>query len=186
MLVKSNQLTKHITDLEETFNMLRKHQMNLNPTKCVFGVSSVKFLGFLVSHRGIEANPEKVKAVLEMQPPRTTKQLQQLTERIVTLNRFISRSTDKCLPFFKILRKAFMWSEECEEAFAKLKEYLMNPPLLSRPSEGEISSDRKAGFCPRCLSSKIKALFPSSCDPCTFRVPFERNLAEARSLGAVS
>jgi hypothetical protein len=112
--------------------------MKLNPTKCVFGVSSGKFLGFSVSHRGIEANPKKVKAVLEMQPSRTIKQLQQLTGRIAALNRFISRSTNKCLPFFKILRKAFMWSEECEEVFAKLKEYLMNPPLLSRPSEGEI------------------------------------------------
>jgi hypothetical protein len=138
MLVKSIQATEHIADLEETFHTLRKHQMKLNPTKCAFGVSSGKFLGFLVSHRGIEANPEKVKAILEMQPPRTTKQLQQLTGRIAELNRFISRSTDKCLPFFKILRKAFIWSEECEEAFAKLKEYLMKPPLLSRPLEGEI------------------------------------------------
>jgi hypothetical protein len=138
MLVRSIQATEHIADLEETFHTLRKHQMKLNPTKCAFGVSSGKFLGFLVSHRGIEANPEKVKAVLEMQHPRTTKQLQQLTGRITALNRFISRSTNKCLPFFKILRKAFIWSKECEEAFDKLKEYLMNPPLLSRPSEGEI------------------------------------------------
>jgi hypothetical protein len=91
--------------------------MKLNPTKCAFGVSSGKFLGFMVSQRGIEVNPEKVKAVLDMQAPRTTKQLQQLTGRIAALNRFISRSIDKCLPFFKILRKAFTWSEECEEAF---------------------------------------------------------------------
>ncbi|XP_062151978.1 uncharacterized protein LOC133860372 [Alnus glutinosa] len=88
--------------------------------------------------RDIEANPEKVKAVLEMEAPRTTKQLQRLTGKIAALNRFISRSTDKCLPFFKILRKAITWSEECEEAFRKLKEYLTNPPLLSRPTEGEI------------------------------------------------
>jgi len=66
------------------------------------------------------------------------KQLQQLIERIAALNRFISRSTDKCLPFFKILRNAFTWSNECKEAFGKLKEYLMNPPLLSRPAKGEI------------------------------------------------
>jgi hypothetical protein len=112
--------------------------MKLNPTKCAFGVSSGKFLGFMVSQRGIEVNPEKVKAVLDMQAPRTTKQLQQLTGRIAALNRFISRSIDKCLPFFKILRKAFTWSEECEEAFWKLKEYLMNTLLLSRPTEGEI------------------------------------------------
>jgi len=114
------------------------HKMKINPTKCAFGVSSGKFLGFMVSQRGIEANPEKVSAVLGMQSPWTTKQMQQLTGRISALNRFISRSTDKCLPFFKILRKTFEWSSECEEAFRKLKEYLTNPPLLSRPGEGEI------------------------------------------------
>jgi hypothetical protein len=86
----------------------------------------------MVSQRGKEANPEKVRTVLEIQPPRMIEQLQQLTGRISALNWFISQSTDKCLPFFKILRKAFSWSEECEEAFNKLKEYLMNPPLLSR------------------------------------------------------
>jgi len=112
--------------------------MKLNPAKCAFGVSSGKFLGFMVSSRGIEANPKKVRAVLEMQAPRTTKQLQQLTGRIAALNRFISRSTDKCLPFFKILRKAFVWNDECEVAFGHLKEYLANPPLLSSPEEGEI------------------------------------------------
>jgi hypothetical protein len=138
MWVKSIQATKHIEDLRETFQTLRKYQMKLNPMKCAFGVSSGKFFRFMVSQRGIEVNPEKVKAVLDMQAPRTTKQLQQLTGRIAALNRFISRSTDKCLPLFKILRKAFTWSDECEEAFRKLKEYLMSPPLLSRPKEGEI------------------------------------------------
>jgi hypothetical protein len=112
--------------------------MKLNPAKSAFGVSSGKFLGFMVSQRGIEANPEKVSVVLGMQSPQTNKQLQQLTGRITALNRFISRSTDKCLPFFKILKKAFEWNSECEEAFWKLKEYLTNPPLLSRPDEGEI------------------------------------------------
>jgi hypothetical protein len=138
LLVKSIRATKHIEDLRETFRTLRKYNMKLNPMKCAFGVPSSKFLGFMVSQRGIEVNPEKVRAVLEMEAPRTTKQLQRLTGRIAALNRFISRSTDKCLPFFKILRKAFMWSEECEEAFGKLKEYLTKPPLLSRPTEGEI------------------------------------------------
>jgi hypothetical protein len=85
--------------------------MKLNLAKCVFGVSSGKFLGFMVSQRGIEANPHKIKAVLEMQPPRTIKELLQLTGRIAALNQFIFRSTDKCLPFFRILRKAFTWSD---------------------------------------------------------------------------
>jgi len=138
MPVKSIRATKHIEDLRETFQTLKKYKMKLNPMKCAFRVSLGKFLGFMVSQRGIKANPEKVKAVLEMDAPRTMKQLQRLTGRIAALNRFISRSTDKCLPFFKILRKVFTWSEECEEAFEKLKEYLMNPPLLRRPTEGEI------------------------------------------------
>jgi hypothetical protein len=73
-----------------------------------------------------------------MPSPRTTKQLQQLTGRLAALNRFVSRSSDKCLPFFKVLKKAFNWTEECERAFAELKTYLTNPPLLSRPVEGEI------------------------------------------------
>jgi hypothetical protein len=127
MLVKSIQAAEHVADLKETFNTLRKHEMKLNPTKCAFGVSSGKFFGFLVSHRG---KSRESKVVLEMQPPKTTKQFQQLTGRIAALNRFISQSINKCLPFFKILRKAFTWSEKCEEAFGKLKEYLMNPLLF--------------------------------------------------------
>jgi hypothetical protein len=90
MLVKSRKAISHLADLEETFNTLRRYQMKLNPAKCAFGVSSGKFLGFMVSSRGIEANLEKIWAVLEMHAPRTTKQLQQLTGRIAALNRFIS------------------------------------------------------------------------------------------------
>jgi hypothetical protein len=131
MLVKST--LSHIMDLRETFKILRDNKIKLNPAKCAFGVSSGKFLVFMVSQRGIEANPEKVKAVLEMQMPWTINQLQQLTEKIAALNRFISRSIDKCLPFFKILRKSFPWSDKCESLFVKLKEYLANPSLLSRP-----------------------------------------------------
>jgi hypothetical protein len=127
MLVKSLKSEDHLSDLEETFDVLRRYRMKLNPAKCAFGVSSGKFLGFMVSHRGIEANPEKIKAVLEMESPQNTKQLQRLTGRIAALNRFISRSTDKCLPFFKILKKAFVWGEECEEAFQQLKNYLVSP-----------------------------------------------------------
>jgi hypothetical protein len=138
MLVKSLQAPDHVADLRETFGTLRRYKMKLNPSKCPFGVSFEQFLGFMVSQRGIEANLEKLQAVLEMKPPRTTKQLQQLTGQIAALNRFISQSTDKCLPFFKILKNAFAWDTKCEEALLKLKEYLMNPPLLSQPLEGEI------------------------------------------------
>jgi hypothetical protein len=78
MLVKSKEEDSHLDDLGETFKTLRKYQMKLNPSKCTFGVYSSKFLGFMISQRGIEANPDKIKAILEMQPPKTTKEIQRL------------------------------------------------------------------------------------------------------------
>ena len=87
--------------------------MKLNPGKCTFGVSSGKFLGFMVSHRGIKANPDKIQAKLDMKPSRSIKEVQFLTGRVAALNRFVSKATDKCLPFFKVLKKAFEWTDEC-------------------------------------------------------------------------
>ena len=86
--------------------------MRLNPAKCVFRVSSGRFLGFMVSQRGIEANSKKVKAILDMTSLRSVKEVQRLMGRVAALNRFISRATDKCLPFFKTLKQAFQWMEE--------------------------------------------------------------------------
>jgi hypothetical protein len=138
MLVKSKIASYHVRDLEETFRTLRHYSMKLNPAKCAFGVSAGKFLRFIVSQRGIEANPEKIHAIIDMQSPTNTKQLQQLMGRVATLNKFVSRATDKCLPFFKIMRKAFLWGEDCDRAFEQLKDYLVKPPLLSRPREVEL------------------------------------------------
>ena len=137
MLVKSKEEENHLDDLRETFNTLRQYNMKLNPFKCAFGVSSGKFLKFMVSQRGIEANPEKVKAILEMSSSKTVKEVQSLIGRVAALNRFISKATDKCLPFFKTLKQAFVWTEECETTFQELKRYLSNPPLLSPSKEGE-------------------------------------------------
>ena len=137
MLVKSREENDHLDDLRETFETLRKYQMKLNPSKCAFGVYSGKFLGFMVSQRGIEANSDKIKAILEMQPPKTTKEIQRLMGRVAAQNRFMSRATDKCLPFFKTLKKAFVWMDECQQAFEELKRYLTEPPLLSPSKQGE-------------------------------------------------
>ena len=137
MLVKSKEELAHLDNLKETFATLKTHQMRLNPSKCVVGVVSGKFLGFMVSQRGIEANPEKVRAIIDMTSPRTIKEVQKLTRRIAALNRFVSRATDKCLPFFKTLKQAFAWTDECEAAFQELKRYLSSPPLLSPSKEGE-------------------------------------------------
>ena len=107
MLVKSKEELVHLDDLKETFATLRQYQMKLNPSKCAFGVASEKFLGFMVSQRGIKANPEKVQAILDMASPKTVKEVQKLTGRIAALNRFVSKETDRCLPFFKTLKQAF-------------------------------------------------------------------------------
>ena len=131
MLIKSREELTHLDDLKETFTTLKQYQMKLNPAKCVFGVSSGKFLGFMMSQRGIEANSEKVQAIINMTLPKIVKEVQKLTGRIAALNRFVSRATDKCLSFFKTLKQAFAWTNECETAFQELKRYLSNPPLLS-------------------------------------------------------
>ena len=87
--------------------------MKLNLSKCTFGVTVGKFLGFMVSQRGIEVNPEKIRAIMEMAPPTSIKEVQSLNGKVAALNRFISRVTDKCLPFFYTLKKSFEWTAEC-------------------------------------------------------------------------
>ena len=99
--------------------------MKLNPSKCTFGVSARKFLGFMVTQKGIEVNPDQIKAVMEV-PPRNKKELWRLTGKLVALGRFIALFTDKLLPFFLMLRKADTtgWMDNCQSAFEKIKHYL--------------------------------------------------------------
>ena len=138
MLVKSTKADLHIAHLFEAFQILRNYNMKLNPAKCAFGVSAGKFLGFIVNHRGIEANPDKIKALLDMPLPSGIKEVQRLTGRIAALSRFVSRASNKCQPFFQVLKKAFQWDTKCEEAFSALKTYLSSPPILVSPTEGEL------------------------------------------------
>ncbi|XP_074373631.1 uncharacterized protein LOC141713979 [Apium graveolens] len=140
MLVKSKVAGDHIKHLMEMFDILRRFRMKLNPQKCVFGMESGKFLGFIVNHRGIEANPTKIKALMDMKSPTNVKQVQSLTGRIAALNRFVSKSSDRCKEFFKAIKldgKDFVWTPECEDAFKRIKEQLGNPPILSKPLDGE-------------------------------------------------
>ena len=138
MLVKSTTTELHIAHLSKAFQILRKYNMKLNPAKCAFGVSVGKFLGFIVNNRGIEANLDKIKAVLDMPSPSGIKEVQCLTGRIAALSRFVSRASDKCQPFFQVSKKAFQWDTKCEEAFSALKAYLSSPPVLVSPNEGEL------------------------------------------------
>jgi ribonuclease HI len=136
IVVKTREGHTFIEDLEETFANLRKVNIKLNPAKCAFGVSSGKLLGFLVSHRGIEANPDKVKAIKEMRPQRNLKEIQCLAGCMAALGRFIARSGEKALPLFKLMKRTrqFEWTPEADKAFAKLKRYLMSPPIMVAPT----------------------------------------------------
>ncbi|KAJ9555097.1 hypothetical protein OSB04_009711 [Centaurea solstitialis] len=139
MLVKSERSIDHVAHLKQSFDILRQYKMKLNPTKCSFGVRAGKFLGYLVTQRGIEASPEQVKAIVEIQSPRNVKEVQKLTGRVTALTRFISRSSDKCHLFYNVLRKnqGFLWTDEHEKALQELKQYMTSPPLLTKPVEGE-------------------------------------------------
>ncbi|CAL2239709.1 unnamed protein product [Prunus armeniaca] len=141
MLVKSRTAGGHLENLALMFGILKDYRMRLNPTKCAFGVSSGKFLRFMISQRGIEANPEKIKAIIDMETPKTQKDIQSLTGRVAALTRFISKATDKCVPFFKALKGGkhhIAWTPECDQAFQNLKNYMSQAPLLSKPLPGEV------------------------------------------------
>ncbi|KAL0404565.1 UNVERIFIED_CONTAM: Polyprotein P3 [Sesamum radiatum] len=140
MLVKSKKAEDHTKDLEEIFSVLRKYKLKLNPAKCAFGVQGGRFLGSMVTQRGIEANPLKIKAIIDMKAPTYINEVQRLTGRIAALSRFISKSAEKSLPFFKTLRKAktFEWGTPCQLTFEELKAYLSRLPLQVKPSLGDI------------------------------------------------
>jgi hypothetical protein len=137
VIVKSTKQENHIANLQETFANFRKASLKLNPEKCVFGVKG-KFLGCLVSTKGVEANPSKIEAILRMEPPRTRKGAQRLTGGLASLNRFISRSTETNLPFFEVLKSAevFQWGPIEQKAFEELKQYLIQLTTLTPPSSG--------------------------------------------------
>ena len=133
-------VSEHLEDLQVVFEILRSYKLRLNASKCSFGVGSSKFLGYMVTHRGIEVNPDQIKAINNMRTPRNPKEVQKLTGMVVALNRFISRSADRCRPFFLLINKwkNFEWTKECAEAFQQLKDYLARPPVMSSPEPDEI------------------------------------------------
>jgi hypothetical protein len=104
VIVKTRNSETLIADLEETFASLREYRWKLNPNKCVFGVSYGKLLGFIISHHGIEANPEKISTITNMRAPNCIKDVQKLTGCMAALNRFISKLEERGLPFLKLLK----------------------------------------------------------------------------------
>jgi len=142
IMVKTKEGSTLVENLGLVFDWLRATCSKLNPNKCVFGVSAGRLLGFLVSHRGIEVNPAKIKAIRALMPPARIKDVQKLTGSLAALSRFISRLAKRALPFFKLLRKSglFTWTEEAEQAFHELKQHLTTLPVLVAPEPGETLS----------------------------------------------
>ena len=138
MIAKSKRGEDHVKVLKKLFERLRKYELKLNPAKCSFGVKSGKLLGFVVSEKGIEVDPDKAKAIQSMPSPKTENEVRGFLGRLNYITRFIAQLTTTCEPIFRLLRKKNprTWNEECEEAFNKIKHYLQSPPLLVPPISG--------------------------------------------------
>jgi dsDNA-binding SOS-regulon protein len=139
MVIKTRDSKMLIANLEETFASLREYRWKLNPNKCVFGVPLGKLLGFIISHRGIEANPEKISTITNMRAPNCIKDVQKLTGCMAALNRFISKLGERGLPFFKLLKhqEKFVRTTEADQAPAQLKDFLSKTPVLMAPRKKE-------------------------------------------------
>nr|AAK92670.1 putative gag-pol precursor [Oryza sativa Japonica Group] len=129
---------RHQEDLRVVFERLRKHQHKMNPLKCAFAVQSGIFLGFVVRYRGIEIEPKKIKAIVNMPPPKNLKDLKTLQGKLAYIRRFISNISGRIQPFAKLMKKGapFEWDAECQSGFDSIKRYLLNLPILAAPVKG--------------------------------------------------
>ncbi|XP_015072557.1 uncharacterized protein LOC107016671 [Solanum pennellii] len=136
--MKSRESLDYLMHLKKFFNRLHHYNLKLNPTKCAFGVPSIKLLGFIVSKRGIELEPSKIKAIEELPPTNTKKEVMSFLGRLNYISRFIAQSTVVCDPIFKLLKKDALtkWIEECQTTFVAIKNYLSNPTVLVPLREG--------------------------------------------------
>ena len=123
MVIKSRQVEEHLANLGEIFSVLREHKICPNASKCSFGIRSDKFLGYIITHRGIEINLDQIKSINSLHPPQNPKEVKKLIGMAATLNRFISQFVNRCRPFFQLLHKwkDFRWTKECVAAFKGLK-----------------------------------------------------------------
>ncbi|XP_025607852.1 uncharacterized protein [Arachis hypogaea] len=139
ILAKTTRPDDLLNDLASVFGSLRRHGMRLNPLKCAFAMKAGKFLRFMITQRGVEANPEKCQAILQMKSPGDIKDVQRLAGWLASLSRFLGASATKALPFFNLMKKgiAFEWTPACEEAFQHFKKILAAPPVLGKPKDGE-------------------------------------------------
>ncbi|KAM1053307.1 hypothetical protein ACFX2C_000813 [Malus domestica] len=139
VVVKTKKRSNHLKDLRVVFERLRKYNLKMNPLKCAFGVTSGKFLGFIVKHRGIEVDQSKIKAIQSMPEPRNLHELKSLQGRLAFIRRFISNVAGRCQPFSRLMKKdvPFVWDKACNNAFESIKKYLSSPPVLGVPVPGK-------------------------------------------------
>ena len=135
IVIKTKEKRTLLEDLEETFANLRKYRLKLNPDKCTFSVPAGKLLGFLVSSRGIEVNPAKIRAIEIMKLPTCLKDVQKFTECLASLSQFVSRLGEKALPLYQLMKKStgFTWTPQADSAFNDLKRMLSTAPVLASP-----------------------------------------------------
>ncbi|KAK4384639.1 Transposon Tf2-12 polyprotein [Sesamum angolense] len=138
LVVKSKKRENYFHDLRKVFELLRRYQLKMNPSKCAFGVTSGKFLGFIIRQRGIEIEQAKINAILRMPEPRNIHELKSLQGKLAYLRRFISNLAGRCQPFSRLMKKdvPFQWDEACDKAFKSIKSYLMKPLVLVAPVPG--------------------------------------------------
>ncbi|GKA71243.1 reverse transcriptase domain-containing protein [Tanacetum coccineum] len=142
LVIKSHTEHEILRDIKETFHNLRRINMKLNPKKCTFGAEEGVFLGHVVSMKGIKACPEKAEAVVKLQSPQTLKEVQSLNGKLASLNRFLSKSAEKSLPFFKTLKRCmkksdFQWKPKAEMAFQGMKQCIAELPMVTTPRPKE-------------------------------------------------
>ena len=139
MIVKFEDRGSHTINLRKFFERIEEYRLRLNPQKCTFRVTTGKLLWFLVSNRGIEVDPSKIKTILKMSPPKSEKEIRGFLGRLQYISRFISKLTFTCEPIFKLLRKnePHIWNDECQKAFELIKEYLFHPPIIVPPQHGK-------------------------------------------------
>ena len=138
IVVKSKKEIDHLKHLAIVFERHRKHELKMNPMKCAFGVSSGKFLGFIVTKCGIEIEPTKINAIVNMPQPKNVHDLKSLQGHLAYIRRFISNLSGRCKPFSRLMKKGvpFVWDQACQNAFEDIKKYLTNPPILCAPIKG--------------------------------------------------
>ncbi|GJU26309.1 reverse transcriptase domain-containing protein [Tanacetum coccineum] len=142
LVIKSLMEDEIVKDIEETFKTLREINMKLNPKKCTFGVEEGMFLGYKVNSKGLKVCPDKVDAVLSLLTLKCLKDVQKLNGKFASLNRFLAKSAEKSLPFFKTLKKCtkksdLHWTTEAEEPFKQMKQLIAKLPMLTAPMEKE-------------------------------------------------